>query len=302
MEKKLLGQNKIYITGLAGMLGYGIYSELKDRTQIEGVDIIDIKNPRLPYQKISLFEIEEIEKNIAEINPDILIHTAALINVEECERNPEEAEKLNVIATKQIADICNKYKIKMVYISTDAVFSGEESKLYTEEDLESPLNVYGKTKLAGETCVLKYPENLVFRTNIYGINIQKKHSFGEWIYYSLMEGKTLNLFTDIDFSPILVNELAELIYKACQQDLCGLYHACGTGCITKYDFGMTLKDFFKIETGIIHKATSDSAHFKAQRSKHMGMSNNKLCDALNVEISTPEESIEKFYHLIKGDN
>ena len=167
--------------------------------------------------------------------------------------------------------------------------------------MENPLNVYGKTKLAGEACVLKYPQNLVFRTNIYGINIQKKQSFGEWIYYSLVEGKTLNLFTDIDFSPILVNELAELIYRACEKELCGLYHACGTGCITKYDFGIKLKDFFKIETGRIHKATSDSAHFKAQRSKHMGMSNNKLCNALNVEISTPQESIEKFYCLIKGD-
>lgn len=301
MGKKILEKNKIYITGLAGMLGYGIYSELEERAQIVGVDIIELENTKLPYQRISLYEIEEIEKNIVETKPDILIHTAALINVEECERNPEEAEKLNVIVTKQLANICNKYKIKMVYISTDAVFDGENSKLYTEEDMENPLNVYGKTKLAGEACVLKYPQNLVFRTNIYGINIQKKQSFGEWIYYSLVEGKTLNLFTDIDFSPILVNELAELIYRACEKELCGLYHACGTGCITKYDFGIKLKDFFKIETGRIHKATSDSAHFKAQRSKHMGMSNNKLCNALNVEISTPQESIEKFYCLIKGD-
>ena len=283
------------------MLGYGIYSELEERAQIVGVDIIELENTKLPYQRISLYEIEEIEKNIVETKPDILIHTAALINVEECERNPEEAEKLNVIVTKQLANICNKYKIKMVYISTDAVFDGENSKLYTEEDMENPLNVYGKTKLAGEACVLKYPQNLVFRTNIYGINIQKKQSFGEWIYYSLVEGKTLNLFTDIDFSPILVNELAELIYRACEKELCGLYHACGTGCITKYDFGIKLKDFFKIETGRIHKATSDSAHFKAQRSKHMGLSNQKLCDALQVKISTPKESIEKFYCLIKGD-
>lgn len=283
------------------MLGYGIYSELKDKTQIIGVDIIEIKNLSLPCQRISLYEIEEIEKNIVETKPDILIHTAALINVEECERNPEEAEKLNVVVTKMLAELCNKYRIKMVYISTDAVFDGKDPKLYTEEDRENPLNVYGRTKLTGETFVLKYPQNLVFRTNIYGINIQKKQSFGEWIYYSLIEGKALNLFTDIDFSPILVNELAELIYKSCQKDLCGLYHACGTGCITKYDFGIKLREFFRIETGVIHKETSDIAHFKAQRSKHMGMSNKKLSNALNVKISTPQESIEKFYYLIKGD-
>lgn len=283
---------------MAGMLGYGIYSELKDKAQITGVDIIELKNLSLPCQRISLYEIEEIEKNIVETKPDILIHTAALINVEECERNSEEAERLNVVVTRQLADLCNKYRIKMVYISTDAVFDGKDPKLYTEEDLVNPLNVYGRTKLTGETFVLKYPQNLVFRTNIYGINIQKKQSFGEWIYYSLIEGKTLNLFTDIDFSPILVNELAELIYKACQKGLCGVYHACGTGCITKYDFGIKLREFFQIKTGVIHKETSDIAQFKAQRSKHMGMSNRKLCNALNVEISTPQESIEKFYYLI----
>lgn len=299
MEKILLEKSKIYITGLAGMLGYGIYSELKDKAQIVGVDIIDIKNLNLPYQMISLYDIDKIEENIVKLKPDVLIHTAALINVEECERNPEEAERLNTVVTKQLADICNNHKIKMVYISTDAVFDGRDSKLYTETDIENPINVYGQTKLAGEISVLKYPQNLVFRTNIYGINIQEKQSFGEWIYYSLIEGKTLNLFTDINFSPILANELAELIYISCQKNLCGLYHACGTGCITKYDFGIKLKEFFQIDSGVIHEATSDIAHFKAKRSKHMGMSNAKLCNALQMEISTPQESIKKFYHLIK---
>lgn len=281
------------------MLGYGIYRELKDRSQIVGVDIINVKGLNLPYQQISLYDIEVIEKNIIETKPDILIHTAALINVEECERNPKEAKRLNTVVTKQLADICNNYKIKMVYISTDAVFDGQDSRLYIEEDIANPLNVYGQTKLDGETYVLKYPQNLVFRTNIYGINIQNKQSFGEWIYYSLIDGKTLNLFTDIDFSPILVNELAELIYRSCQEDLSGLYHACGTGCITKYDFGIKLKEFFHIDSGVIHEATSDIAHFKAKRSKHMGMSNAKLCNALHMKISTPQESIEKFYQLIE---
>lgn len=79
--------------------------------------------------------------------------------------------------------------------------------------------------------------------------------------------------------------------------LCGLYHACGTGCITKYDFAIKLKEIFQIRSGVIQETTSDTARFKAKRSKHMGMSNKKLADALNKKISTPEKSIEKFYHL-----
>ena len=303
-EDDVLDQNlvvrssyKIYVTGIAGMLGYGIYNRLKEKAEITGVDLWDIEIPGLSYEKISLLDTEEIEHDIAEKKPDILIHTAALVNVDECEENPEDARKLNTEVSGKLADICNRYGIKMVYISTDAVFDGEDPRLYTEEDRVNPVNVYGRTKLDGEAAVLKYPQNLVFRTNIYGINIQKKQSFGEWIYTSLKDNKTLNMFTDIDFSPIEVEELAELIYKACQKGLLGLYHACGTGSITKYEFAVTMKKFFQIETGTIREATSDTARLKAKRSKHMGMSNRKLRDELQVKISTPEESILRFRQL-----
>lgn len=292
---------KIYITGIAGMLGYNICNTLKDRADITGIDLIDVEIPGLSYPKLSLFDMETIEKNIAEIRPDILIHTAALVSVDECEEEPEYARRLNTDVTAQLAEVCDRHGIKMVYISTDAVFDGNDSRLYTEEDTASPINVYGKTKLDGEAAVLQFPEHLVLRTNIYGINIQEKQSFGEWIYYALKDGKTLNMFTDIDFSPILVNELAELIYEMCRKNLCGLYHACGTGCITKYDFGVKLKEVFKLKSGEIIPTKCETAHLKAKRSKHMGMSNQKLADALQIQIRTPEESIEAFYSLMEGN-
>lgn len=288
---------KIYVTGIAGMLGYGIYTTLRGRAEIMGMDVLDIKIPGLSYPVMSLFDMEAVEKDITQKKPDILVHTAAMVNVDGCEENPEEAERLNAVVTKQLSNLCERYGIKMVYISTDAVFDGESSRLYTEEDITNPLNVYGRTKLEGEDAVLRYKDSLVLRTNIYGINIQKKQSFGEWIYFSLREGNVLHMFSDIDFSPILVDELAELIYESCQKHLSGLYHACGTGCITKYDFAVKLKDIFHIGSGTIHKTTSDTAQFKAKRSRHMGMSNKKLSDALQRSISTPEESIEKFYDL-----
>lgn len=292
---------KIYITGVAGMLGYNIYNTLKDRADITGVDLLDMEIPGLTYQKISLFDMEKLENDILESRPEILIHTAALVSVDECEAEPEYAKRLNTDVTVQLAEMCNRHGIKMIYISTDAVFEGEDARLYTEEDNPNPINVYGRTKLDGEVAVLKYSENLVLRTNIYGINIQKKQSFGEWIYYALKEGKTLNMFTDIDFSPILVDELAELIYEMCKKNLCGLYHACGTGCITKYDFGVKLKAVFGLESGSIVPTKCETAKLKARRSKHMGMSNQKLADALRIPIRTPEESIEAFYSLMEGN-
>lgn len=288
---------KLYITGIAGLLGNNIVKKLVNRCEITGVDILDLKIPNIVYAKFSLYENERLRTHIEQEKPDAVIHTAAAVNVDECEGNPEWAHKLNEEVTKNIADICNELGVKLVYISSDAVFDGEDEKLYDEEDQVNPLNVYAKTKLGGEKQVLKYKRNLVFRTNIYGQNIQDKKSFGEWILSSLEEGKTLNMFEDIDFSPILVSDLAEIIYKALEADLCGLYHVCATGCISKYEFGIKMKEIFDLHTGIINKSQSDMMHFKAKRSKHMGMSNEKIRRELGIEIRTPEESIREFKRL-----
>ena len=288
---------RLYITGIAGLLGNNIVKRLVNRCEITGVDILDLDIPNITYEKFSLYEKERLRLHIAQVKPDAVIHTAAAVNVDECEENPQWAYKLNKETTGDIAEICNELGIKLVYISSDAVFDGESEELYQETDLVNPLNVYAKTKLDGERLVLNYSRNLVFRTNIYGQNIQNKKSFGEWILSSLEEGKVLNMFEDIDFSPILVSDLAEIIYKALEKDLCGLYHVCATGCITKYDFGIKLKELFELKTGNINRVQSEMMHFKAKRSKHMGMSNAKISRELEIKIRTPEESIREFRWL-----
>ncbi len=288
---------KLYITGIAGLLGNNIVKKLVNRCEITGVDILNLNIPNVTYEKFSLYEQDKLREHIARIEPDAVIHTAAAVNVDECEENPQWAYKLNEEVTKDISNICNELGIKLVYISSDAVFDGENEQLYRETDEVNPLNVYARTKLNGEKHVLNYEGNLVFRTNIYGQNIQDKKSFGEWIVSSLEEGKTLNMFDDIDFSPILVSDLAEIIYKALEADLRGLYHVCATGCISKYDFGVKMKEVFDLHTGIINKSQSETMHFKAKRSKHMGMSNEKIRKELGIKIRTPEESIWEFKRL-----
>ena len=288
---------KLYVTGIAGLLGNNIVKKLVDRCEITGIDILDLQIPNITYEHFSLYETEKLRNHIKNVKPDVVIHTAAAVNVDECEENPDWAYELNEETTKKIAEICDSLGIKMVYISSDAVFDGEKEELYKETDEVNPLNVYAKTKLGGEKWVLQYPDNIVFRTNIYGQNIQNKKSFGEWIVSSLEEGKTINMFEDIDFSPILVSDLAEIIYKSLEKNLSGLYHVCATGCISKYEFGIRLKEIFGIDSGAINKTQRETMHFKAKRSKHMGMSNEKITKELGIKIRTPEESIYEFKRL-----
>lgn len=278
------------------MLGANIAYLLKDKYMICGVDRVKINAIDIKIEQIDLLDFGKLRNNIIHFKPDYLIHTAAMVNVDLCEEEREKAYNLNTKLTESIVDICNEIKCKMIYISTDAVFDGTKDRLYTEKDLTNPLNYYGMTKLLGERKVLECG-HIVVRTNIYGFNIQNKYSFGEWIYHSLQEDEKLNMFTDIDFSPILVNDLAKALTVLFKGDTSGLYHICASGCIAKYDFGCVLKKTFNIKSGEITPAISDEFDFKAVRSKHMGMSNNKFCNEFNMILPSPVESINRFYEL-----
>ncbi|MDD5936751.1 MAG: SDR family oxidoreductase [Clostridiales bacterium] len=288
---------KIYITGLAGMLGSNLAFLLRDEYLVYGVDLIKVKMPEVEAYVYDILDEDNVREQLLRIKPDVLIHTVAAVNVDLCEKQKDFAKQLNERSTDIVAKVCHEIGTKVIYISTDAVFDPVHPRLSQESDEVNPKNEYAKTKLAGEKYVLQYPENLVLRTNIYGFNVQNKNSFGEWVLSSLLKGETLKMFDDIYFSPILVNDLAMVIKQCIQNDLCGLYHACGTGAVNKYEFGIMLKEEFQITTGAIVRTSSDTFSFQAPRSKYMGMSNEKLKNALGIKIRTPKESIAYFKEL-----
>lgn len=286
----------IFITGIAGMLGSNMAFLLRNQYHIYGMDLNHVQIEGVYAEVYSIFETEKIREQLIKNNIDVLIHCAALVNVDECEIFPDYAKKVNYAVTAQLAEICDGLHIKMIYISTDAVFSGDETGLYTEEDVTAPKSVYGKTKCMAEGAVLAYPDNLVARTNIYGFNYREKNSFGEWIVASLLSNIELNLFYDIKFSPILVNELAEILAQCIEDNVCGLYHISSTGSISKYDIAILLQETFGIQ-GSINKASMEDYNFKAPRTKNMGLCNDKIRRKLNLHISTPEEGVLEFKKL-----
>lgn len=292
---------KLFITGIAGLLGGNIAYLLSGCHHIEGIDRNQIDIPSVHIHKIDLRNFEKLAEIIKISKPDAVIHCAAATNVDWCEENSDEAFVLNTVITKELATICNYYNIQLVFISSDAVFDGFSEDLYTETDPVNPLNIYGKTKVLAENEVLKYPNNMVIRTNIYGYNMRQKLSIGEWILKSLKNDETLTLFRDVYFSPILVNDLAFIIEKMIEKKVHGLFHVCGTGSISKYEFGKNLQKIFEIPTGEIIMGSVEDFAFKACRSKHMGMSNEKVRKCLNISIRSPFESLQEFKRLYDSE-
>lgn len=286
----------IFITGIAGMLGSNLAYLLKDAYHISGVDLNKVQIRGVDSQLFSAFDLEKIRELFLQYKVDVLIHCAALVNVDECEEKPEYAQKVNCELTKNLAELCRELKVKMIFISTDAVFDGNKEGLYKETDLPGPISVYAATKLQAEQYVQQFSDNIVVRTNIYGFNYREKNSFGEWIISSLNNNDNLSMFYDIYFSPILVNELASILSLCIDRNLCGLYHICSTGSISKYEIAIAIMEEFKL-SGAIFQASMEDHEFRAPRTKNMGLSNEKISKELGIHISTPLEGVKEFKRL-----
>ncbi|SVC84829.1 uncharacterized protein METZ01_LOCUS337683, partial [marine metagenome] len=152
-----------------------------------------------------LTDIERLESWLLKTKPDVVIHCAAMVNVDECEIKEDLAYQLHVKTTEIIANFLNNHNGQLIYISTDSVFDGYKKKKYSEEDLTNPLNVYSKTKLLGENSVLSMKKGLVLRTNIIGWSMKDKISFAEWVLINLVKKKPIKLFNDVFISPLHVS-------------------------------------------------------------------------------------------------
>ena len=163
-----------------------------------------IEGKNIEWSCFDLTDIVLLDNWLNEVNPDVVIHCAAIVNVDACEDEVELATNLHVKTTKVIANYLDTNNGRLIYISTDSVFDGEKQSAYRESDLVSPLNVYAKTKLMGESLVLSMKKGLVLRVNIVGCTGKNRVSFAEWMFNCLNDNIPMNLFYDVYFSPLNV--------------------------------------------------------------------------------------------------
>ena len=135
---------KVFITGLAGMLGCNIAYKLRKEYIISGVDLIKVNMENVDSYEFDALDYKKLSDCFKEVNPDIIIHTAAAVNVDKCETELDYAEKLNVKMTDNICRAAREVGAKIIYISTDAVFDGTDENLYYENDKVCPINIYSE--------------------------------------------------------------------------------------------------------------------------------------------------------------
>jgi len=286
---------RILVTGSTGLLG----SKLVEKLIKKGYHVYSGYNKQEPKNgesiKIDITKEEDIQKAFEISKPEVVIHTAALTNVDECEMNKELALKTNVIGTKNIATMSKKHDAFLIYISTDYVFDGEKG-MYKEEDEPNPINYYGFTKLKGEEEVMRLNNYSIVRTSvIYGsIPAANKINFALWIIENLKKKNEVKVVTDQWNSPTLNINLADMIIELMEKKLIGIYHLAGATRISRYDFARLIARTFELDENLIIPITSDKIIWKAKRPRDSSLNVSK---ASNIFANKPLEIIDAIKYL-----
>tara|TARA_B110001454_G_scaffold219059_1_gene249674 strand:+ start:1329 stop:2240 length:912 start_codon:yes stop_codon:yes gene_type:complete len=296
---------KLFIFGVGGLLGYRISLLAKNKFKIYGT--YNERKPLFDFAKIEKLNILDNEKTnniLKSIKPDYVIITSALSNVDYCELHKEEAEEVNVDAVKKIFSLCEELNCKLIHISSDSVFDGTKKSPYLEEDMPNPLNIYGKTKLSSEKIILQNSNNLVIRASVlYGwlpdyltrisSSSMKNNNFVQWLIQNLKNNKKVNIITDENSSPILVNDFARSIINLIEGNFKGIYHSSPPIEISRYDFSIKIANYLGYNEKLIHPVTNKELGRYVITGKNKCLNSNKISKETGFKFLNLNESIEE---------
>jgi dTDP-4-dehydrorhamnose reductase len=290
--------NKVLVTGGSGLLGSNLIMIMGNQFVAHAI----VNNHQMRFKTCQVHQLDITNGNdllnlVKKIHPQWIIHTAALTNVDYCEVHRDHAWKVNVEGTRNIVTAAETTHSKIVYISTDSIFDGEKG-MYTEEDLPNPLNFYALTKLEGEkiVCISNVP-HIIIRTNIYGWNAQNKSSLAEWMLTSLRDKKKLTLFSDVFFTPILVNNLSDAIMEMLKKDFSGLFHVAGSERCSKLQFGLILAEIFELDRNLIEPVTLSTKNLIAKRPVDPSLSIERIKGEIETNLLNVKDGLKAFKNL-----
>jgi dTDP-4-dehydrorhamnose reductase len=288
---------RILVTGVSGLLGINLAMESSKRHEVYGVfNTNPLVNPLFNCISADLLGKDVFAEVFEQIQPDWVIHCAALANLDDCEDDPAFAEVMNSELPGEVARVTYG-RAGLIHISTDAVFDGSRGD-YTEEDEPNPLSVYGRTKLAGEWAVMDAnPDAIIARVNLFGWSSRGKRSLSEFFFYNMQAGKPVKGFTDVLFCPLLANDLVATLMQMVQQKLSGLYHVVGSKRVSKYDFGLAVARTCGLDEHLISPISVKDFGLKATRANNLILKNDKLAGILPNPIPDYSTGLGRFYEL-----
>lgn len=276
----------VLVTGANGQLGLSLKKLLDPRNDVNAtyadVDVLDVTDR------------EAVEAFVAELRPDVIINCAAYTNVDKAEDDNILAAKINADAVGFIAEAARKHGVKVIHISTDYVFAGNNYRPYNENDEPYPHSIYGRTKLQGEGLLLAYcPDAVIIRTA--WLYSEYGHNFVKTMLRLAEEGKDIRVVCDQIGTPTYAADLADAIVKVIDAPawIPGIYHYADEGVASWYDFTKAIMRLSgHTEIKVTPVGTRDYPT-RATRPHFSVLGKNKIKQTFGIEIPYWEESLEQ---------
>lgn len=288
----MLVNTRILFTGGSGLLALNWAQAMRDRCiPTLGLHERNISLYQTFAKKIDLESVDRLMRILEEINCQVVVNTAGLASVEKCESEPALAHHVNVTIASNVAKACANLGIKLVHISTDHLFSGQQA-MVMEDQPTAPVNVYGKTKAEAEHRVSEInPEALIIRTNFYGWGTGYRQSFSDMVIKELRLHQGITLFQDVSYTPILIEYAAKIVHELINLKVSGIFHVVGDDRITKYEFGLRIAEKFGLDSSNIVPGFLANQSRLIQRPFDMSLSNSKVRNLLGRPIGGIQEQL-----------
>ncbi len=290
---------KILITGSNGLLGQKLVGLLLNEPNIELTATAKGKN-RATIQKgynfisMDITNEAEVFEVVDFVKPDVIIHTAAMTNVDQCETERELCWEMNVNALKYLVSACESTGSFLVHLSTDFIFDGEKGP-YDENAVPRPISYYGESKLAAEEVIFASKINWAIARTVLVFGIvadMSRTNIILWVKKSLEDGKNINVVTDQYRTPTLAEDLAMGCWLIAKNQAKGIFNISGKELLTPYDMAIKTANFFNLDKKLITKADSRTFSQPAKRPPRTGFIIDKAVGLLGYKPHTFEQGIE----------
>jgi dTDP-4-dehydrorhamnose reductase len=288
----------ILITGSNGLLGQKLVDLLSKEENIQLIATAKGDN-RLPnqegyvYQSLDITDSQQVNEVFAAYKPQIVIHTAAMTNVDTCESDLEGCESLNVKAVEYLVNACEKQGSFLCHLSTDFIFDGADGP-YDEEATPNPISIYGESKLKAEKIIQASSIRWAIARTVLVFGIvpdMSRTNIILWVKKSLEEGKQINVVTDQFRTPTLAEDLAMGCWLIAQKEAEGIFNISGEELLTPYEMAIQTAEYFHLPKELIKPADSSTFTQPAKRPPRTGFILDKAKRVLGYQPRSFNEGI-----------
>ncbi len=289
---------KILLTGSNGLLGQKLVELLLNTENVQIIATARGEN-RLPftdgyvYNSMDITDSEQVQAVVANVKPDVIIHTAAMTNVDQCESEKTACWAQNVLSVEYLVEACAKIDCFLLHVSTDFIFDGKAGP-YREDAEANPISFYGWSKFAAEKLVthssLRW--GIARTVLVYGIaHDMSRTNIILWVKKSLEEGKNIKVVTDQWRTPTLAEDLAKGCALIAEQEAEGIFNISGKDFLTPYEMAIMTANYFGLDKSLISQADSTTFSQPAKRPPRTGFDLSKSNQILGYQPLSFTEGI-----------